>query len=88
MKLIEMTVADGFAQMLYADHPNKDNASEWIEFKVRMTGDGNNQITEMQAILAAFDKRASGLGPQWRHPGRRKYSNHCGNRGGCRDRDH
>jgi hypothetical protein len=57
MKLIEMTVADGFAQMLYADHPEKGKASEWIEFKVRMNGGDNKQITEMQAILAAFDKQ-------------------------------
>jgi hypothetical protein len=60
MNLIEMTVADGFAQMLYADHPDKGKASEWIEFKVRTNGDGNKQMTEMQAILhirAAFDKQ-------------------------------
>jgi hypothetical protein len=57
MKLIEMTVADGYAQLLFADHPNKDSASEWIEFKVRMNGGGNNQITEMQSILAAFDEQ-------------------------------
>jgi hypothetical protein len=60
MKLIEKTVADGYAQLLYADHPNKDNASERIEFKVRTNGGGSRQTTEMQAVLqirAAFDEQ-------------------------------
>jgi hypothetical protein len=26
MKLIEMTVADGYAQLLYADHPTRQGA--------------------------------------------------------------
>jgi hypothetical protein len=58
MKLIKMIVADGNAQLLYADHPNKDTASEWIEFKVRMKDNGS--ATEMQAVLqirAAFDRQ-------------------------------
>lgn len=57
---IELTVADGFARCLYADHDAKTNANEWIEFRIRVRGDGNRRSTEMQAILrvrAAFDKQ-------------------------------
>jgi hypothetical protein len=62
MKLIEMTVADDSVRMLYATQPKKDDAEQWIEFKVPVKEARSRRIAEvqMQAILqirSAFDKQ-------------------------------
>jgi hypothetical protein len=48
MKLIETTVTSGFARMLYADAP-KEQAIEWIEFRVKYEGQDTLPLAAIQA---------------------------------------
>jgi hypothetical protein len=62
MKLINMTISDGSVRMLYATQPTKDDAEQWIEFKVNVKDARLRRTAEvqMQAILqirAAFDNQ-------------------------------
>jgi hypothetical protein len=62
MKLIDMTISDGSVRMLYATQATKDDAEQWIEFKVNVKDARLRRTAEvqMQAILqirAAFDNQ-------------------------------
>ena len=48
MQLIEMTVSGGHVRLLYANAPTKDEASEWLEFRVHSPSRGNQRLGVIQ----------------------------------------
>jgi hypothetical protein len=48
MQLIEMTVSGGHVRMLYANAATKDEASEWLEFRVHSPARGNQRLGVIQ----------------------------------------
>lgn len=75
MKLIETTISGQIVRMLYADAPSKDEASEWVEMRVKVEqGDDNrrlgviqtNALRRLQALIAEENKRFQLLADQSR----------------------
>jgi hypothetical protein len=48
MQLIEMTVSGGHVRLLYANAATKDEASEWLEFRVHSPSRGNQRLGAIQ----------------------------------------
>jgi len=48
MKLIETVIREGTACLLYADAPTKDQASEWVELRMKSEGDDNRRLGVIQ----------------------------------------
>ena len=48
MQLIEMTVSGGHVRLLYANAATKDEASEWLEFRVHSPSRGNQCLGVIQ----------------------------------------
>ena len=48
MQLIEMTVSGGHVRLLYANAATKDEASEWLEFRVHSPSRGNQRLGVIQ----------------------------------------
>jgi hypothetical protein len=48
MQLIEMTVSGGHVQMLYANAATKDEATEWLEFRVHSPARPNQLLGVIQ----------------------------------------
>ena len=48
MQLIEMTVSGGHVRPLYANAAKKDEATEWLEFRVHSPTRGNQRLGVIQ----------------------------------------
>jgi len=48
MQLIEMTVSGGHVQLLFANAATKDEATEWLEFRVHSPARGNQRLGVIQ----------------------------------------
>jgi hypothetical protein len=48
MQLIEMTVSGGHVRLLYANAATKDEATEWLEFRVHSSARGNQRLGVIQ----------------------------------------
>ena len=48
MQLIEMIVSGGHVRLLYANAATKDEATEWLEFRVHSPPRGNQRLGVIQ----------------------------------------
>ena len=48
MQLVETIVRDGSVQMLYADDATKEQATEWVELRVKSDGGDNRRLGVIQ----------------------------------------
>jgi len=48
MKLIETTISGPFVHLLYADAATKDEATEWVEMRVKLPEDDNRRLGVIQ----------------------------------------
>jgi hypothetical protein len=68
MQLIEMTVSGGHVQLLYANAATKDEATEWLEFRVHSPARGNQRlgVIQQRELIDAENERFAALSAQLR----------------------
>jgi hypothetical protein len=72
MQLIEMITSGGHVQMLYANAASKEEASEWVEFRVHSPARANQRLGviqqqalhRMRELIAAENERFAALSAQ------------------------
>jgi len=69
MKLIETTISGPFVRLLYADAATKEQATEWVEMRVKAEGDDNRRlgvihqaaVHRLRALVDAENQRFQSL---------------------------